>query len=40
MRVGVHPPDIRSPALLRSIGATIEALAKTRPAGRYAELLE
>jgi predicted deacetylase len=40
MRIGVHPPDLRSPALLRSIGATIEALAKTRRPGRYVELLE
>ena len=40
MRVGVHPPDVRSPALLKSIGATIGALAKTRRPGGYRELLE
>ncbi|MEO8546962.1 MAG: polysaccharide deacetylase family protein [Sphingomicrobium sp.] len=39
MRIGVHPPDVRSPALLKSIGATIRALAKTRQPGHYGDLL-
>ena len=39
LRVGVHPPDIRSPALLRSIEATLTAGLKTRRPGRYSELL-
>lgn len=39
MRIGVHPPDVRSPPLLASIDATIRAMAKTRPPGRYADLL-
>ena len=39
MRIGVHPPDVRVPALLRSIDATIAQLAKTRRPGGYAELL-
>lgn len=39
LRVGVHPPDIRSPALLRSIAATLTAGLKTRRPGCYSELL-
>jgi predicted deacetylase len=39
MRIGVHPPDVRSPALLKSIGATITRLAQTRRPGGYGELL-
>ena len=40
MRIGVHPPDVRVPALLRSIDATIARLARTRRPGRYADLLK
>ena len=40
LRVGVHPPDVRSPALLRSIEATLTAALRTRRPARYAELLE
>ncbi|WP_309662817.1 polysaccharide deacetylase family protein [Sphingomonas sp.] len=40
MRIGVHPPDVRVPALLRSIDVTITQLAKTRRRGGYAELLK
>lgn len=40
LRVGVHPPDVRSPALLRSIQATLNAALRSRRAARYAELLE
>jgi predicted deacetylase len=39
LRVGVHPPDIRSPALLKSIEATLAAGLKSRRPGRYSELL-
>jgi uncharacterized protein len=40
LRVGVHPPDVRSPALLRSIEATLSAALRTRRPARYGELLE
>jgi len=39
LRVGVHPPDVRSPALIRSIEATLAAGLKSRRAGSYSELL-
>lgn len=39
LRVGVHPPDVRSPALLKSIDATFAAGLRSRRAGRYSELL-
>ena len=39
MRIGVHPPDVRVPALLRSIDTIIIHLAKSRRPGGYAELL-
>lgn len=39
MRVGVHPPDLRSPAILESIEATIAALMKTRRPAHYANLM-
>jgi hypothetical protein len=39
LRVGVHPPDIRSPALIRSIEATLATALKTRRPGSYSELL-
>jgi predicted deacetylase len=39
LRIGVHPPDVRSPALLRSIDASLKAGLKTRHPGRYSELL-
>ena len=39
MRVGVHPPDLRSPAILKSIDATIAALMKTRRPAHYASLM-
>jgi predicted deacetylase len=40
LRVGVHPPDCRSPALLRSIERTVSAALRARRAGRYSDLLE
>jgi predicted deacetylase len=39
LRIGVHPPDIRHPALVRSIDKTFVAALRTRRAGRYADLL-
>ena len=39
LRVGVHPPDVRHPALVDSIAATFRAARRTRRAGRYGELL-
>jgi len=39
LRIGVHPPDVRSPALLRSIEASLQVGLKTRRPGRYSELL-
>ena len=39
LRIGVHPPDVRSRALLRSIDASLKAGLKTRYPGRYSELL-
>ena len=40
LRVGVHPPDVRSPALLRSIDATFRTALRTRRTAAYGELLE
>jgi uncharacterized protein len=39
LRIGVHPPDIRHPALVKSIGKTLSAAATSRKPGRYSELL-
>lgn len=39
LRVGVHPPDVRSAPLLQSINATLVTGLKTRRPGRYSELL-
>jgi uncharacterized protein len=38
LRVGVHPPDIRQPALVRSIETTLAKAARSRIAARYSEL--
>ena len=40
LRVGVHPPDIHHPALVRSIKATMAAAIADRRPGSYAELLD
>jgi hypothetical protein len=40
LRVGVHPPDVNHPALVRSIEKTFRAAAATRGPARYADLLE
>lgn len=39
LRIGVHPPDIRHPALVRSIEATLRTAARRRTPARYADLL-
>lgn len=39
LRVGVHPPDIHHPILVRSIKGTLARAARTRRAGGYSELL-
>jgi predicted deacetylase len=39
LRIGVHPPDIRHPKLVKSIGKTFRAALRTRRPGRYADLL-
>jgi len=39
LRVGVHPPDVRHPALVRSIGKTFKKAVQKRRAGRYSDLL-
>jgi predicted deacetylase len=39
LRVGVHPPDIRHPALVRSIETTLRSAARTRRAAAYGDLL-
>jgi uncharacterized protein len=39
LRIGVHPPDCRHPALVRSIEKTFRTARKTRRPGRYSDLL-
>lgn len=39
LRIGVHPPDVRHPALVRSIEKTFTVAARKRRPGRYADLL-
>jgi uncharacterized protein len=39
LRVGVHPPDVRHPALVRSIDKTFGIASRHRRAGRYSDLL-
>jgi predicted deacetylase len=39
LRIGVHPPDCRHPALVRSIDKTFRTARKTRRPGRYSDLL-
>jgi predicted deacetylase len=39
MRIGVHPPDVRHPAVLRSIESTLGIASRDRQAGRYSDLL-
>lgn len=39
LRIGVHPPDVRHPALIRSIGSTFARARSNRRAARYGDLL-
>jgi len=39
LRIGVHPPDVRHPALVRSIDATFTVARRKRRPGRYGDLL-
>jgi predicted deacetylase len=39
LRIGVHPPDCRHPALMRSIDATFRSATRKRRVARYADLL-
>jgi predicted deacetylase len=39
LRVGVHPPDVHHPALVRSIVKTLSVAGGSREAARYADLL-
>jgi hypothetical protein len=39
LRVGVHPPDCRHPALVRSIEATLSSASASRRPARYSDLL-
>ena len=38
LRIGVHPPDVRHPFLVKSIGRTFRSAIKRRRAGRYGDL--
>jgi predicted deacetylase len=38
LRVGVHPPDIRHPLLVRSINRTLRRAAASRRSSRYSDL--
>jgi len=39
LRIGVHPPDVRHPALVGSIGKTFTAARRNRGPARYGDLL-
>lgn len=39
LRIGVHPPDVRHPALLRSITRTLAITAQGRRPSRYSDLI-
>lgn len=39
LRIGVHPPDVRQPALMRSIEKTLAIAARNRTAAAYSDLL-
>lgn len=38
LRVGVHPPDCRHPAIVRNIERTLSAAMRSREAARYSDL--
>jgi predicted deacetylase len=39
LRVGVHPPDVRHPVLVRSIDTTFRTAVRSRRPARYSDLL-
>ena len=39
LRIGVHPPDVRHPVLVRSIQTTLSVASRTRTPARYGDLL-
>ena len=39
LRIGVHPPDVRHPSLVKSIHATFRAARRSRRPARYRDLL-
>jgi hypothetical protein len=39
LRIGVHPPDVRHPSLVRSIAKTLRSAARARRPSRYSDLL-
>ncbi len=39
LRIGVHPPDVHHPALVRSIDKTLRQVTRDRRPGRYADLI-
>lgn len=39
LRVGVHPPDVHHPALVRSIAETLSVVGGSREPARYSDLL-
>ena len=39
LRIGVHPPDVRHPAVVRSITNTLKIATQGRRTGRYSDLL-
>ena len=39
LRIGVHPPDVGHPAIVRSIGKTFTSAARRRRPARYSDLL-
>jgi hypothetical protein len=38
LRIGVHPPDVRHAALMRSVRKTLDIAARDRQSARYSEL--
>ena len=40
LRIGVHPPDCRHPAITRSIRSTFRSASRNRRVGRYSDLLK
>lgn len=38
LRIGVHPPDSRHPALMRSVDAAFQVATERRQVGRYSDL--